>query len=94
MNELQLVEGQILLDNIKNTEKGLEGLQKLLLDLDKHKDNKYHDGMYHLTICKHQDGSGGGAAFTRYGGNARLLKIIIEELESQLTEMKLEFKNL
>jgi hypothetical protein len=97
MTEEQLKDGEVLFRTIQTTEKGLEKLQDLLLEMEtkfERRDNKYHDGMYNLSIFQYKDGSGGGAEFSRYGGNLRLLKLIIKELELQLSEMKLEFENL
>lgn len=97
MTEEQLKEGEILLKTIKTTEQGLENLKDLALEAEvgfNRKDNKYHDGLYNLTISEYKDGSGARGEFSRYGGNLRLLKVIIQELETQLAEYKEEFDNM
>jgi hypothetical protein len=97
MTNEQLKKGEVLSTIMKTTEQELDNLKDLLDDVEltnKKKENFYDDGLYGLCISQYRDGSGYSAELMRYGGNLRLLKLIIKELELQLSEAKLEFENL
>lgn len=97
MTEESLNEGEILLSTIKTTEKGLKNLLELLIEKEddpRQKDNKHHDGLYNLVVVENKDGSGKCCDLARYGGNIRLLKVIIDELSAQLKEYKEAFESL
>jgi len=103
MTEEQLKNGDILLNTIKTT---TEAILKLKDEYDKltfhdrtsctprQLDNFLDDGMYSFFISKHTDGSGFNVVLNRYGGNLQLLKVIIDELESQLKDFTEQFNNL
>jgi len=97
MTEESLKKGQVLSKTIETTKKGIENLEVLLLEVDKkpgRRDNELHDGLYNLCISEHKDGSGKKADLSRYGGNVRLLKVIIKELKTQLQEYEEQFEKL
>ena len=93
MNLEQLKEGQELTELLKTTNKALQTLKEIKNY--KPKDGKkYEDGLYNFCISEHRDGSGWRAELSRYFGNSRLLKVIIDELESQVTELQEKFEKL
>lgn len=93
MDVKQLKEGQELLKLIESTEKAIDELKKLTPE-DRLNEAIYDDKLYWLSISKHKDGSGVNADLYRYYGNARLLKVIKDELEKQLEEFKDLFSKL
>ncbi|WP_064199093.1 hypothetical protein [Brevibacillus brevis] len=93
MTHDQLKEGQELLHLIEATEeaiKNLKGIEPAKRDYER----KYDDGLYWLAISEQRDGSGKRADLRRYYGNERLLKVITDELERQLSEFKAAFQTL
>lgn len=87
MDIKQLNEGQELIKLIETTEKALSNLKNIKIK--EPKDNKqYEDGLYWFNISEESDGSGWKTNLSRYFGNARLLRVIIEELEKQLKEFE------
>lgn len=97
MTETQLEKGTLLGEIIKETKEGLVGLKKIQrgIGTDKRsKDNEYDDGLYTLSIFEHGDSSGNGASFSRYMGNASLLRTIIAHTEDQLIMYEQAFKEI
>ena len=87
MTDEQLKRGQELKQLIKTTEEALNNLKEIKPSKTP-SNNFYADNIYYLTICEHRDGSGKKGDLCRSYGNERLLKLIIDELETQLGEFK------
>lgn len=86
---------QELLTLIDTTEKALVGLKEIRKQTRKNKEYRnYDDGLYSLNIGEYKDGSGKNAELGRYMGNAKLINIIIDEVERQLQAFKSEFEEL
>ena len=92
MTDEQLKRGQELKQLIKTTEEALNNLKEIK-PRERKSNNLYEDAIYNLTVCEHRDGSGKKGDLSRYYGNERLLKLMIEELEIQLREFKEWFAN-
>lgn len=78
---------------IASTSKAISSLSKIL-PREKRDKKKYEDGIYNFNISEHSDGSGEHGNLSRYYGNERLLKIIIDELNLQLSEFEKLFDEL
>lgn len=65
-----------------------------MVDGNKKIDNKFDDGMYRFHISEFKDGSGKICSLTRYGGNVRVLKVVLAELETQVQEFEQELVDL
>lgn len=89
----QFNEGQEILKLIEVTQKGLDSL-KALKPAEREEQRIIDDKLYNLHISEHSDGSGKSGELSRYYGNAKLLKVIINELERQLAEFKVRFDTL
>ena len=93
MTDEQLTKGKELKDLIKVTEFALINLYEIK-PRERLDGRFYEDEIYNLAICEYGDGSGKKGDLSRYYGNERLLKLIIEELEVQLREFKEWFAKL
>ncbi|MGD6876945.1 hypothetical protein [Bacillus infantis] len=96
MNVDQLERGNKLLKVIEVTKDALVNLKELSHKNSSKENNIYDlvDGHYNLTIAEHRDGSGIKGVLNRSVGNAKLLDVIIKELEQQLIDFEEEFKSL
>jgi len=100
MTDKKLEQGLELQRLISNTSQGLDDLYDIRLAAQKSlaEDSTYgnlkYDGLYSLNIGEHSDRSGINCGLSRYGGNVKLLEVIITELEIQLEEYQNEYKKL